>query len=210
MFCSGSRFPHYKFTDSTFKRVTFIPCQDFQQNCLSTASWFTKMTFSWHWPAPMVLHWVFLNLRSGGSGRSSNNSRITCHSSILMSICGSLLPWSSPPHTRAHVQYMKIYSKTHKGQQEYDTPLVSSLATMMLGKSGEGSWAGRLLMLTVATEHWGQQAMLGPGVGTSHSKHEINAELFLWLLQGKNPSTLLFSCSWLGSVALHLRIHSGG
>lgn len=50
-------------------------------------------------------------------------------------------------------------------------------------------------MLSLTVEHQGQQAMLRPGAGRSQSKYETAWKLFLWLLQEKNPSTSLLSCS---------------
>lgn len=140
----------------------------------------------------MGLHWALLNLRGGGRGSYSSNSGTT-HHSCSADECLWLTPTTAIARTR--VCNTEIESKTKKAQQEYVTALVSSLATVMLGRIGDGSSAGRLLMLSVAVEHRGQQAMPGPGIGTSQSKHEINAELFLWLLQGKNLSAVLPSCS---------------
>ena len=62
----------------------------------------------------------------------------------------------------------------------------------MHGGAGEGSQAGRLLMLVIAVERWRHQAMPRPGAWRSQSQHETTAKLFIWLLQ----------------VALHCRIHN--
>ena len=61
----------------------------------------------------------------------------------------------------------------------------------MHGGAGEGSQAGRLLMLVIAVERWRHQAMPRPGAWRSQSQHETTTKLFIWLLQGKTPFTLL-------------------
>lgn len=132
----------------------------------------------------MVLHKVILDSfgASGDGGcYGSSNSRSTCHSVIiLLHICGSLLP-SPTPTSPTH---MTLKSKTRRAKQEYPTPLAFSLGAMILEKIRGGELGqGRLLRSTVAIEHCGHQAMLGPGVERSQSKQETSTELFVWLLQ---------------------------
>lgn len=164
----------YKFTDSTFQRITFIPRQGFQQTELPEYSIlvFTKMPFSWHWPASMVLHWITLN--PCGSGGSSHGSQSTCHS-------------------RNTAKHLWLTASI----------IVSPWEPWCWEGAEEGSQARTPLMLVIVIEHWGHQAMLRPGARRSQSRHETTAELFMAppRKESLHPTPQLFT-DWCTSPSL--------
>ena len=111
MFSSCLSLSTYRFTDSTFQRITFIPRQGFQQTELPEDSIlvyqddiFMALT------APVAFQWVCLNSHRGGGdggGRCSSHSSFHSHTTAEHLWAGRVHPTPRqapppPPHTHRH------------------------------------------------------------------------------------------------------------